>query len=150
MSAVICLGVILTSCNDQKKSSNETSELKTENQKANLIDGYWEMDYMQPGPKPLDSLYPKGMPSMTINSEKSQISGMTGCNNFNGELKISGKDFKLSENLALTRKMCPDMEGQKAFLNNLEKVDSYSVSNKGRTLNLIMGDMAIMRFQRKK
>ncbi|MCH4823858.1 META domain-containing protein [Gramella lutea] len=149
MIALVIIAIINVACNDQKKTSEENSEVTKKEQKANLIDGKWEMDYMIPQEKSLDSLYPESKPSLTINSEKSQISGMTGCNNFSGGLTIDGKQFKIAENLALTRKMCPDMTGEDTFLKNLEKADAYSVSNRGNTLNLIMGDIAIMRFQRK-
>ncbi len=149
MIAMICTGTIFISCNDQKKSNNKNPEVAKTEQKANLIDGNWELDYMQPQAKPLDSLFPESNPTMMINSEKSQISGMAGCNNFSGGVTIKDNEFKLSENLALTRKMCPDMTGEDTFLKNLEKVNTYSVTNRGNTLNLIMGDIAIMRFNRK-
>lgn len=149
MIALIIIASLNVACNDQKKTSKENKEVTKNEQKLNLIDGNWELDYMLGTEKPIDSLFPKAKPTVTINSEKSQISGMAGCNNFSGGLSIEGKQFKLAENIALTRKMCPDMTGEDAFLKNLEKPDSYSVSNNGNTLNLIMGDMAIMRFQRK-
>ena len=64
-------------------------------------------------------------------------------------MKIEGNKFKLGEAMALTKKMCADMTGEETFLENIQRVDSYSVGDRGQTLNLISGDIAIMRLERK-
>ncbi|MCP9199964.1 META domain-containing protein [Gramella sp. GC03-9] len=149
---LIIAGSISISCKDQSENTSNDTEAMSEKtvQKANLIDGSWEVNYMAATPKPMDSLYPRVKPTMIINTEKSQISGTTGCNNFSGSLNIDGNQFNLGDAIALTKKMCPDMTGEEAFMKNLERVDTYSVTEKGQTLNLISGDIAIMRLERKK
>lgn len=117
--------------------------------KANLIDGTWEANYIMNTPKPFNELYVNVKPTITFNSIDSKVSGISGCNNFNGSFKMDGNKISFGEGMALTRKMCPDMAGETAFMETLKKVNSYSVTDQGRTLNLIMGDMAVIRLQRK-
>lgn len=45
--------------------------------------------------------------------------------------------------------MCLDNNGESAYLSTLKKIDFYSVSKDGKTLNLIMGDIAVMLFKKK-
>ncbi|MGL2993098.1 META domain-containing protein [Flavobacterium sp. TSSA_36] len=111
--------------------------------------GLWEVNYIMNAPKPVGELFPKVKPTISFDSYKNSVSGMSGCNNFNGEFTISGKSIKIDEAMALTRKMCPDMAGEQAFLETLKKVNAYSVTDQGKTLNLIMGDLAVMRLERK-
>jgi hypothetical protein len=40
------------------------------------------------------------------------------------------------------------MDGEKAFLSALRKSNSYSVTERGQTLNLIAGDIGTMRLTR--
>lgn len=116
--------------------------------KANLIDGAWEVNYIMNTPKPLNELFPKEKPTITFDSGKNAISGNSGCNNFNGKCSMEGNSIKIDEAMALTRKMCLDMTGETLFLETLKKVNSYSVTNHGKTLNLIVGDIAVMRLER--
>lgn len=145
-STLLLLAVLFASCNTAKTVTTNT---ETTTMKANLIDGNWEVNYMLNAPKPIEELFPKVKPTISIDSYKKTISGMTGCNNFNGKCAIEAKSIKIDETMALTRKMCPNMAGEQAFLETLKKVNSYSVTNQGKTLNLIMGDMAVMRLDRK-
>jgi hypothetical protein len=46
--------------------------------------------------------------------------------------------------------MCLDNNGESAYLSTLKKIDFYSVSKDGKTLNLIMGDIAVMLFKKNK
>ena len=50
--------------------------------------------------------------------------------------------------MTMTKMFCPG-DGESSFMDGLKKVNSYSVSDEGKTLNLIMGDIAIMRFHKK-
>ncbi|WP_143186095.1 META domain-containing protein [Algoriphagus halophilus] len=119
------------------------------NMKANLLDGEWEANYIMGTPKGMQELFPNGNPTVTFQTAENSISGFAGCNIFNGSFSTDGNKITIPENLAVTRKMCPDISGENTFLESLHKVNSYSVTEQGNTLNLIMGDMAIMRLTRK-
>lgn len=117
--------------------------------RANLIDGTWEANYIMNSPGPFKELFEKAAPSITFNSVDGKVTGNAGCNNFNGAVTINGNKISWGEGMATTRKMCPDMKGEELFLETLKKVNTYSVTEQGKTLNLIMGDMAVMRLSRK-
>ncbi len=138
--------LLLAACSANKKN---VTTVEKDNGKALLIDGNWEVDYIMPQGKSFDELYARAKPTFTFDSKEGKVSGVTGCNNFTGTFSTEGKKISFGENMAVTRKMCPDMTGEQAFLATIKKVNSYSVTNAGKTLNLIMGDMAIMRAQRK-
>lgn len=149
-ASLLFLVLFATACNTAKsKTDNAATANKPENMKVNSIDGTWEANYIMNIPKVFDELYPKTKPTITFNSSQNQISGSSGCNNFNGKCTIDGNTLQIGEALALTRKMCPDMVGEQTFLETLKKVNTYSVTNEGKTLNLIMGDIAVMRLTKK-
>ena len=143
--------VIIVACHSTKKSTvmNNDPVAVNPNMKANLIDGTWEANYIMNTPKPFADLYANAKPTVTFNSATGQVSGMSGCNNFTGKFTLDGNRIKFGDDMALTRKMCPDMAGETTFMETLKKVSSYSVTEQGKTLNLIMGDMAVMRVVRK-
>lgn len=149
-ASILFLVVFAIACSTTKsKTNNAVTPQKSENMKAYSIDGTWEANYIMNSPKAFDELYPKTKPTITFNSNQNQISGASGCNNFHGKCTINGNTLQIAEALALTRKMCPDMVGEQTFLETLKKVNTYSVTNEGKTLNLIMGDIAVMRLTKK-
>ena len=145
-TVALILGMFFFSCSSNKQNA---STMTPDNGKALLLDGTWEANYIMNSPKPFAELYPQVKPTITFNSADKRVSGISGCNNFNGGFTVEGNKLSFSEGMALTRKMCPDMAGEETFMTTLQKVNSYSISEQGKTLNLIMGDMAVMRMQRK-
>ena len=139
---------------DDSTRSMETTEPETtpeatpEPPIANLLDGKWEANYIMNAPKALDELYPEGRPTIIFNTDQNGVSGNAGCNNFRGPVNIDDNKLGWQGELATTRKMCPDMAGEQIFLETLKKANAYSVTERGQTLNLIMGDMAVMRLTR--
>ena len=150
-SAIFWILVVITACDLPKKSTQANIDPSAVNasMKANLIDGTWEANYIMNTPKPFSDLYANAKPSITFNTTTGQVSGMSGCNNFTGKFSVDGNKLKFADDMALTRKMCMDMDGEKTFMETLKKVSSYSVTEQGKTLNLIMGDMAVMRLSRR-
>ncbi|MEN8186808.1 MAG: DUF4377 domain-containing protein [Bacteroidota bacterium] len=72
-------------------------------------------------------------PTISFDKTDNQISGFAGCNNFFGKYDPSNNQLKLSQ-MGLTRKMCPDMTVENAFINNLRDVSYYKIE--GDKLNL--------------
>ncbi len=109
------------------------------------LNGTWEVDYIS-GPRiAFDGLYPDKKPTMTFNLPDSIATGNSSCNNFRSSVKIEGSNIKFGMP-ASTRMACPGA-GESTFFKTLESVNKFSLS--GNTLNLIMGDVAVMRLQRK-
>lgn len=147
ISLIIMLIIVVTlSCHTNQKPVQTSN---TNDAKALLIDGTWEANYVSGTSKPFAEAFPGQKPTISVESGKGSIQGNTGCNSFQGTVKIEGNKLSFPTELATTRKMCPDMSGEQAFLSALKKVTSYSVTEQGRTLNLIGGDIAVMRLVRK-
>lgn len=141
---ILALG--LMRCGTMKTNNNNPMETP-ETPRALLLDGEWTLNYVMNAPGSFETLYPKA-PVLRVDSRDGKVSGFSGCNQFTGILEVDGNKLKWAENFATTRKMCPNMEAEEFFLSSLKKANTYSVSNKGNTLNLIMGDIAFMRFER--
>lgn len=138
--------IILFSCHQKQKLTKNASAT---DMKALLINGIWEANYVSGTALPFAEQYANLKPSITIDAEKGTIQGVTGCNSFQGSVKVEGNKFNIAGELAVTRKMCPDMAGENAFIAALKKVNKYAVGEQGKTLNLIAGDIAVMRLVRK-
>ena len=152
----MAVSLSISSCTESNNSEEDTQSETTENieemqtpsaPKAMLINGEWETNYIMNAPKTLDELYPKSKPTITLNAEDGMVSGNSGCNNFRGTIEVDGNTLSWGE-LASTRKMCPDMQGEILFLETLKKGKTYSVTENGQTLNLILGDLGIMRLNK--
>jgi len=152
----IIMSISMYSCSEdtstEEAAKSETTETTVDKPapaapQAMLIDGKWEANYIMNAPKSMDELYPEAKPIITINSEKGLAGGNSGCNNFRGSVEVDGNTLSWGD-LVSTRKMCPDMEGETLFLETLKKARTYSVTDNGQTLNLILGDLGIMRLTR--
>ena len=117
--------------------------------KTNPINGTWVVNYIMNPPEILEKLFPNEKPKITFVSEEGKVSGYAGCNRFSGMLSIDGNKLGWVKGLALTRKMCPDMAGEQVFMQTLQGVNTFHISEDGNTLNLVMGDIAVMRLNRK-
>ncbi len=67
-------------------------------------------------------------PTIAFDDKEKKVSGFAGCNNFFGAYESSDGQLNLNQ-MGLTRKMCPDMTVEKAFINNLESVSYYKIEN---------------------
>lgn len=144
--------ITATACNNEKKEKSMDKEpisATSNSSPSKELEGTWEANYIMGAPKDFSEIYPHGAPKITFDLEKSTTSGNTGCNNFSAPLTINGNSIHFNEAMALTRKMCPDMTGETLFLDTLKKVNTFSISEQGQTLNLIIGDIGAMRFHKK-
>jgi heat shock protein HslJ len=129
-----------TACNSTKKTSGNMTDNAA-------LNGTWELNYIT-GPKiAFDGMYPDKKPTITFDVANSKVTGNTSCNNFNGKLNTTGNKINFNDPMAMTRMMCQG-QGETTFMETLKKVDSWTVTD-GNTLNLIMGDVAMMRFSKK-
>jgi len=137
---LVFLGVILMSCN-ASKTQKEDSVYK--------LEGTWELNYIS-GPRiAFDGLYPNKKPTINFDVKGNRVSGNSSCNNFNGKLSVTGNKIDFTQPMAMTKMMCMDGQGEQVFMSTLQKITSYDVTDNGKTLNFISGDIAMMRFTKK-
>ena len=112
-----------------------------------VLNGTWELNYIT-GPRiAFNGLYPEKKPTITFDVTAGKISGNTSCNSFNGKLNVDGNKINFNDPMAMTRMFCQG-QGETTFLETLKKINSWSVTD-GNTLNLLTGDIAMMRFSKK-
>lgn len=139
ISILVFISLILFSCKCKKIDS------------AAKLDGTWELNYIA-GPKiAFDGLYPNKKPIITFNTKDNQVSGNNSCNSYTGKLAVNGNKIDFTQPMAVTKMMCPyGQQGEQTYMNTLQKINSYNITDDGKTLNLISDDIAMMRFTKSK
>ncbi|MDX6187868.1 META domain-containing protein [Flavobacterium sp. Fl-318] len=140
ISVLVLFGLMLSSCNVFKCKKEDT---------ASKLEGTWELNYIS-GPKiTFEGLYPNGKPTINFDLKEKRVSGSNSCNNFNGKLSIDGNKIDFTQPMAVTKKMCTNNQGEQTFMSTLPKITSYDITDEGKTLHFISGDIAMMRFTKK-
>jgi len=143
-----CIALFSVACNSTKSSTTEETVLTEKESNPSLLEGIWELDYLSGTKVAFENLYVDKKPFLSFNTKDSRVSGNSSCNSFTGNITISKNYLRFDDAMAMTKMFCPG-EGESAFVDGLKKVNSYSITDNGKTLNLIMGDIAIMRFHKK-
>jgi len=135
--AVLCL--TFTGCNSTKQSLKTTASLE----------GTWQLNYIT-GPRiAFDGLYPEKKPTIIFDLKENRVSGNNSCNQYFGALNVDGNKINFKDaKMGMTMMACPGL-GETTYMKTLEKIDSYSISEDEKILNFIMGDIAMMRFEKK-
>lgn len=134
------LGVVLISCNASKTQKSDS---------VSKLEGTWELNYIT-GPRiAFEGLYPNKKPTINFDIKESRVSGNNSCNSFTGKLVVTGNKIDFNQPMAVTKMMCMDGQGEQVFMSTLPKITSYDVTDDGKTLNFISGDIAMMRFTKK-
>ncbi|MDR6967497.1 heat shock protein HslJ [Flavobacterium arsenatis] len=135
----ITLG-LLTSCNSKKAVVPSGSQ---------SLEGNWELTYIS-GPRiAFDGLYPNEKPNITFNINENLVVGKNSCNNYSGSFKAEASKITFNESGMVSTKMFCEGAGESTYMNTLQKINGYSISEDGKTLTLLTGDVAMMRFERK-
>lgn len=135
---LVFLGVVLISCKCKKADAT-----------VSKLDGTWELNYIS-GPRiAFDGLYPNKKPTIVFDSKESRVSGNSSCNSYNGKLSVDGNKIDFTQPMMMTKMACMDGQGEQTYMSTLQKITSYDITDDGKTLNLISGDIALMRFTKK-
>jgi heat shock protein HslJ len=123
--------------------------IQSTNKLTTSLEGTWELNYIT-GPRiALDGLYPSKKPYITFDLKENKVSGNNSCNQYFGTLNSNGNSINFKDaKMGMTRMACPG-NGENTYMKTLEQIDSYSISEDGKTLNFLMGDIAMMRFEKK-
>lgn len=135
---IVCVAfTISASCTAPKKAQQMIS--------PEQLNGTWHLVEYPGNQTPLDQLYPRQKPSIQFDLTDHRISGHTGCNSFNGPLKVEGAKLDMTSPLSTTRMMCPG-DGEKTFLEILKTVNGWTVRE--NELRLMQSDLTVMKFQK--
>ena len=113
---------------------------------SSMLSGTWELNYVAGG-ESFESLYSRKTPFITFNEDEKKASGSTGCNTFNSTFVKVDNNIKFSFPM-MTRMFC-EGNGETLFLEALKKINKFSISSDGKTLNFIAEDIAVMRLVKK-
>lgn len=131
------MGLVSNSCNSVKNNVSNSNV---------LLSGSWELSFISGSRITFEGLYPEKKPSITFDTINNITWGITGCNNFSGSYDRNGNAIKFAESMAVTRMICEEMQGEMTFLSVLYKINKWSIKDEGKTLELKMDDVVLMRF----
>lgn len=137
--------VLVASCAAFIACKPNQASMKT----TSSLEGTWQLNYIT-GPRiAFDGLYPDKKPTIIFDLAANKVAGNNSCNQYFGALKVDGNKINFKDaKMGMTMMACPGI-GETTYMKTLEQIDSYSISNDGKTLNFIMGDIAMMRFEKK-
>ncbi|MBE8727818.1 META domain-containing protein [Flavobacterium hungaricum] len=130
------LTLLFASC----KTSQETKS------SGNLYGTTWELEYIS-GPRiAFEGLYPNKKPQITFDQKEKQVYGNNGCNGYRAPYTLNENLLTFGEPGPATMMFC-EGGGEEQFLQQMKKITSYEIDKDGK-LNLIQGDVPMMRFKK--
>lgn len=135
MILVAFSSLILASCT-VKKTALETASLE----------GKWELNYIT-GPKiAFDGLYPNKKPTIAFDMVNNKVTGNNSCNQYFGALILDGAKINFKDaKMGMTMMAC-DGNGDSIYMETLQKIETYTITDEGKTLNFLAGNVVMMRF----
>ncbi|MCK0158890.1 META domain-containing protein [Cellulophaga sp. F20128] len=136
---ITILSLVIGSCTAIKTNGNATKN-------SNLYDATWELEYIS-GPRiAFNGLYPGKKPEITFDKATKKVTGNNSCNGYTADFSLIGDSMSFGEPGPATLMFCG--EGEKVFLNMMKKINKFNIDADGK-LNLILDDVALMRFHKK-
>ncbi len=108
------------------------------------LTGTWQLNYISGKRIAFEGLYPNRKPEITFDLSKKEITGNSSCNGFGCKYEINENSINFGD--AIGTMMACDGTGEQDFYQMLKKVNRYS--SDGTTLNLLIDDVAVMRFSK--
>ncbi|WP_130735254.1 META domain-containing protein [Flavobacterium sp. J27] len=134
-SLLILVITILVSCATKKETNGSM-----------LYNTTWELEYLS-GPRiAFDGLFPDKKPYIEFDKEKQEVRGNNSCNGYSAKYTLNDTTISFGEPGPTTMMYCG--EGEKQFLNMMQKINQFQFDNEGK-LNLMINDVAMMRFKKK-
>ncbi|WP_289062615.1 META domain-containing protein [uncultured Zobellia sp.] len=129
----LTITLIFTSCSTTKKVADNA-----------LYGTLWELEYLS-GPRiAFQGLYPDRQPKITFMEDTGRVQGTNSCNGYSAPFAVKDNEISFGEPGPTTLMFCG--QGEKFFLNTIQKIDAYKIDEDGK-LALLMGGAAMMRFK---
>ena len=142
--AFLLLTAFLPAC---KSSSTQKAIPLAIMKDTTTLQGKWELKALPGSLISFEGLYKRKIPLLSFDLVAQQVSGNTGCNSFSGKFSLKGSSIGFTEPMTMTQMACPG-EGEKIFLQTLQKVTTYSIQNDS-VLVLSAGEKPLMQLKRK-
>lgn len=110
------------------------------------LNGTWELNYISGAKIAFNGMFPDKKPLLVFDFPKPEVSGNGGCNGYSAKVKVEANKITFGDPLS-TMMFC-EGNGEPVYFKTLKKVTSYNISD-NNILNLVMGDIAVLRFTRK-
>ncbi|WP_264564897.1 META domain-containing protein [Flavobacterium sp. N3904] len=122
---IVFICIAFVSCSTTKATMKTTS-----------LEGTWELNYIT-GPRiAFDGLYPDKKPTIVFDVATNKIGGNNSCNQYFGTLIVDGNKINFKDaKMGMTMMACQG-NGDTIYMSTLDKIDSYSITDDGKTLNL--------------
>lgn len=132
---VVFFYLTVTSCTTTKPVMNTYS-----------LEGTWELNYIT-GPRiAFDGLYPDKKPTIVFDLKENKISGNNSCNQYFGALILDGSKINFKDaKMGMTMMACGG-NGDSVYMDTLAKIESYTITDEGKTLSFLIGNVVMMRF----
>jgi len=132
---VVFFYLTVTSCTTTKPVTNTHS-----------LEGTWELNYIT-GPRiAFDGLYPDKKPTIVFDLKENKIYGNNSCNQYFGALILDGSKINFKDaKMGMTMMACGG-NGDSVYMDTLAKIESYTITDEGKTLNFLIGNVVMMRF----
>lgn len=116
--------------------------------KTYSLEGTWELNYIT-GPKIVfDGLFPDKKPTIRFDLNQNKITGNNSCNQYFGALIVDGTKINFKDTkMGMTMMACQG-DGDSVYMEALNKIESYTITDDGKTLNFLLGNVVMMRFTR--
>jgi heat shock protein HslJ len=130
---IICM--CLTSCTTAKSTMTTAS-----------LEGSWQLNYIT-GPRiAFDGLYPNKKPTIAFDLKENKVTGNNSCNQYFGALMVDGATINFKDaKMGMTMMACQG-NGDSVYMDTLNKIESYTITDDGKTLNFLIGNVVMMRF----
>lgn len=113
---------------------------------AELLEGTWQLTYIT-GPRiAFDGLYPNKKPTIVFDVKNNKIAGNNSCNQYFGTLIIDDNTINFKDaKMGMTMMAC-EGNGDDLYMETIQKIETYTISEDGKTLNLLIGNIEMLRF----
>jgi heat shock protein HslJ len=114
--------------------------------KTTSLEGTWVLNYIT-GPKiAFDGLFPDKKPIITFDLKQVRITGNNSCNQYFGALLMDGAKINFKDAKIVMTMMACEGNGDSDYMDTLNKIESYTITDDGKTLNFLLGNVVMMRF----
>jgi heat shock protein HslJ len=116
------------------------------NAKTTSLEGTWVLNYIT-GPRiAFDGLYPINKPTIKFDLKENKVAGNNSCNQYFGALMLDGAKINFKDaKMGMTMMAC-EGNGDSVYMDTLAKIESYTITDDGNTLNFLLGNVVMMRF----